>query len=171
MADPAVVADVMSPDFAVVQAGTGEVPSGRPVVLVDGREEPVGVVGPSGAGPAWLVDADAELSSLARAESVLSALMEGASVLIAVRAGRPVGVVSVEAVKAEVVRVTRDPDGVRLNTDFQPYGHAGGAEVTVRVECAICGTTNVFDRGRRFSRAKTYRCDGGDHDLVPQWGA
>ncbi|MEU8365108.1 hypothetical protein AB0C27_54755 [Nonomuraea sp. NPDC048882] len=157
------VADVMSDRFTVCER-SAEPPASGFAVVVGEDGATVGLIGPGGAGPAFVVDSDATVTSLLNWRELLEWLRHGLPAAVAERAGRPVGVVTAQVLAAEIARAARRRGSRLLTGDYAPYGEATPPGET-RVVCATCGRANSY---ARFSQAMTYRCGGG-HQLVPIW--
>ncbi|MEU8401761.1 hypothetical protein AB0C28_41785 [Nonomuraea sp. NPDC048892] len=157
------VADVMSDRFTVCEPHAERPEKGFAVVIgADGST--VGLLGPDGPGPAFVVAADATVMSLLDWPELLEWLRHGLPAAVAERDGRPVGVVTARIMAAEIARAARRRGSRLLTGDYAPYGQAAPAG-EARVFCATCGSANIYTR---FSKAKAYRCRGG-HQLDPVW--
>ncbi|WP_433510104.1 hypothetical protein ACQP2T_40340 [Nonomuraea sp. CA-143628] len=159
------VEEMMTGDFTVAEVADGG--TGFTVLLgPDG--EPAGLIGAGERGPACVVEANTPFGEVLDSADLLHALVSGTPGLVIVRGKDVVGVVSAEAIKAEIVRDTdsRLVSGRQLG-DAQPYGRRA-APGPSRIQCKTCGATNTF---RRFSQAAAYTCQHGDHDFVPYWSA
>lgn len=166
MASQRTIGDVMTDAFAVTTQVDDSVE--QFAVLLDEEGDVAGVIGPSGAGPAFTITAETPLDLAIRSPDLLSALIDGAPGLVVVAERRPVGVVSAEVLRQEVLRQTDVANTRQLGIDHTTHGDRAGPSPKVRIRCRVCGLTNVFDR---YSRAKTYRCRHDDHDFVPFWQA
>jgi len=161
------VADAMTTEVAVRPPGD-PAPTGGWTVVLSADGEVAGLVGPGGAGPAYVLDADVAIEDLLDSEELLEVLADGDTpALVVLRADRPVGVVTLDALAGEIMEATGA--GQQLTTaDFESHGERLRPAQDVRIQCGTCGRVNVF---RRFSRVQAYRCQAGDHDFVPYWGA
>ncbi|MEV5408115.1 hypothetical protein AB0K60_04625 [Thermopolyspora sp. NPDC052614] len=157
------ISELMTGDFTVAETRD---PETGITVLVDDDGAPAGLVRAGQAGPAHVVEADTPVTDVLDSADLLHALVSGTPGLVIVREGGIVGVVTAEAIKAEIVDAASSGlvSGPQLG-DAQPYGRR--TEVgSSRIRCAECGKTNTF---RRFSQAGRYKCQYGDHDFVPYW--
>ncbi|MEV0352217.1 hypothetical protein AB0H88_41180 [Nonomuraea sp. NPDC050680] len=136
-----------------------------PFVLVDAQGRTAGLVGPAGPGPAIAIPADTPLAVVLSSEEVLDALLAGADALVLIDPGeRPVGVVPVPAVRAELARALADPHELGAGDGL---GRPRSLAPPLRIRCRTCGEVNTFTR---FQQTETYDCVSG-HDFVPFYGA
>lgn len=162
------ISELMTGNFTVTDAREpGDPDQGTTfTVLVDEDGAPAGLVRAGEAGQACVVAIDTPITDVLGSADLLHALVAGVAGLVIVQEGRVTGVVTAEAIKAEIVGSASSGllSGRQLG-DAQPHGRRAEV-VTSRIRCAECGNTNTF---RRFSQARRYTCQYGDHDFVPYW--
>ncbi|MFI6150554.1 hypothetical protein [Streptomyces sp. NPDC051109] len=175
------VSDLMSTDFDTAHtepdgsdfligpgspggSGSGDAPdrTGRPLVLLDGAGIPCALTRPDGRGPVVVVSARLDIVVLLTSADILDVL-DGAAGLVVVRAGTVVGVVPVDALREEAVRLL-ETAGAQLGMDSDPLGRPTDFPDPVRITCTACGEANEFEY---YVEWKAYTCQRGAHRLVP----
>ncbi|MFE1554391.1 hypothetical protein ACFW6V_05295 [Streptomyces sp. NPDC058734] len=166
------VSDLMTDDFDTAYTepdGSGSPPAppgpdrtGRFLVVLDAAGIPRAMTGPGGRGPVVVVPARLDIVRLLTSADLLEAL-DGMAGLVAVRAGAVVGVVPVDALREEAVRLL-ETAGTELGVDSDPPGRPADFPDPVRITCTVCGEDNEFEY---YVRTKAYTCRHGPHRLVP----
>ncbi|KWV33451.1 CBS domain-containing protein [Micromonospora rifamycinica] len=170
--------DVMLTDHRVVETEHGPPERADELTLgVDGRGTPRWVAGPGGRGPALLIAASTPVDELLTSDALIRLLSELPALVVVDDSGRPMGVVSAEALAEQVLRhlgrAAWPTYGIEPLEAEVPFGMddpllAGSLRpptLPIRVFCQYCGALNHFDE---FPEPEQ-DCVAGGHQLRAVW--
>ncbi|WFE97504.1 hypothetical protein [Micromonospora sp. WMMD987] len=168
--------DVMLTDHRIVETEHGPPERADELTLgVDGRGTPRWVAGPGGRGPALLIAASTPVDELLTSDALIRLLSELPALVVVDESGRPMGVVSAEALAEQVLRhlgraawptYGSEPLSAHVSMDDSLLaGSLRPPTLPIRVFCQYCGALNHFDEFPETEQD----CVAGGHQLRAVW--